>query len=129
VLRKVSLFSFLPAELLQSIAEIVQQDDVAAGQIIFNEGEIADGLYIVARGGVDILKNNQAINFCGPRAFFGELALLDDAPRFASAVAKEDSQLFFIEKSDFNRLTDEVPEILRGITQTILGYLRKTQVV
>ncbi len=129
VLRKVSLFSFLSAELVQSVAEIVQQEDIASGQIIFDEGEIADGMYIVVKGGVDIIKNKQTINFCGSGSFFGELALLDDAPRFASAVAKEDTQLFFIEKSDFNRLTDEVPEILKAVTQTIIGYLRNTQVV
>jgi HEAT repeat protein len=129
VLRKVSLFSSLSAELLQSIAEIVQQEDIAAQQIIFKEGEMADGMYIVVKGGINIIKNEQVINFCTAGAFFGELALLDDAPRYASATAQEDTQLFFIEKSDFNRLTDEVPEILKAVTQTIIGYLRKTEPV
>lgn len=129
VLKKVSVFSSLSAELLQSIAEIVQQEDIAEEQVIFNEDDIADGMYIVVKGGIDILKNNRRINFCGSGTFFGELALLDDAPRFATAIAKEDTQLFFIEKSDFNRLTDEVPEILRAVTQTIIGYIRQTQAV
>lgn len=129
VLRKVPLFSNLSAELLQSIAEIVQQEDIAAGETIFKQDEIADGVYIVVKGGVEIIKNQQVINYCESGGFFGELALLDDAPRFASAIAKVDSQLFYIEKSDFNRLTDEVPEILRALTQTIISYLRKAQVV
>lgn len=124
VLRKVPLFASLSAELLQTIAVIVQQQSVAANEVLFRQGDWGDGMYIVAKGRVNIMQNEQLIKVCNNETFFGELALLDDEPRVASAIAAEDSNLFFIEKSEFIRLTDEVPEILRAVTQAVLGYLR-----
>lgn len=124
VLRKVTLFSSLPAELLQTIAEILQQKNCAANEVLFQEGDWGDGMYIVAKGSVNLLQKNKQFSVCGDDSFFGELALLDDEPRFATAIAAEDSKLFFIEKSEFIRLTDEVPAILRAVTQAVVSYLR-----
>ncbi len=124
LLRKVSLFATLSAELLQTIASILQQRNIAANEIIFQQGDWGDGLYIVAKGSINIVQNGQLIRVCGQDSFFGELALLDDEPRAASAIASEDSKLFFVEKSEFTRLTDEVPDILRAVTKTVLSYLR-----
>ncbi len=124
VLRKVALFATLSAELLQTISTILEQQNIAANEVLFKQGDIGDGLYIVAKGSVNIIQNEKLIKVCGEDSFFGELALLDDEPRAASAIAAEDSKLFFIEKSEFNRLTDEVPDILRAVTKAVLGYLR-----
>jgi len=128
VLRKVKLFETLSAELLQTIATILQQKNIAANEILFRQGDWGDGMYIVAKGRVNIIQNETIISVCTDDTFFGELALLDDEPRFATAIAAEDSQLFFIEKSEFIRLTDEVPAILRAVTQTVVGYLRHPKV-
>ncbi len=60
-----------------------------------------------------------------PHGFFGELALLDEEKRVGTAIAKTNCSLIFIEKNVFNRIADDVPDVLRQIVNIILGYLRK----
>ncbi len=124
LLRKISLFSHLSAELLQDIAEIIQTKNVKATEMLFKEEDNSDGLYIVVKGEIDIIKNGEPIGFCSEGKFFGELALLDESPRYAAAVAKTDTFVFFIEKHDFNRLADDIPEILKTMIKTVISYLR-----
>ena len=57
--------------------------------------------------------------------FFGELALLDEEKRVATAIAKTQCSLIFIEKDLFNRIANDVPDVLRAVLKIILGYLRK----
>jgi CRP/FNR family cyclic AMP-dependent transcriptional regulator len=124
VLREVDLFSSLSAEALESIAETLNVVDIVAGQTIFTEGDIADGLYIIAKGKVTITKKNSVLKEYKENGFFGELALMDNEPRTGTAIADTDCVLYLLEKSDFNRLSDDVPEILKVIIQTIMKYLR-----
>ncbi len=124
ILRKVALFDTLSAESLQSIAQNIKTVEVAPHQVVFEENDIADGLYIVAKGCVVMKRDVKALKRVREGDFFGELALLDSEPRSATAVAEQGSLLLFLEKSAFNRLTEDLPEVLSTITQTILGYLR-----
>jgi hypothetical protein len=124
VLRKVALFSSLAPEILQSIAESIEAVDMASQQTVFHQGDIGDGLYIVAKGKIAVKRGDVALKQYGPGDFFGELSLLDDEPRAATALAEEDSLLYFLDKNIFDRLTDDVPEILKVLIRTVLGYLR-----
>jgi hypothetical protein len=124
LLRKVALFSFLSSEILQNIANIIHIKEIPKGGVIFKEGDPGVGLYILTSGRVNIVKNEMNIKLIMPGDFFGELALLDNAPRFAAAIVNEDAKLFFIEKNDFRQLTDELPEILKAVTKAIITYLR-----
>jgi CRP/FNR family cyclic AMP-dependent transcriptional regulator len=96
----------------------------SAAQVIFAQGDAPTGLYIIADGMVDIIKQDKMIATLTPPQFFGELALLDNAVRSASAVAKTDICLLYIDKEAFERITDDAPEVLRSVVQIILGYLR-----
>lgn len=125
VLRKVSLFASLSTELQKMIAEIVQQKNTAEDEILFKQGDWGDGIYIVAKGAVNLVQDDKLIKICKEGDFFGELSLLDNEPRFATAIADVDSKLYFIEKSEFSRLTDEVPAILKTVVKTVVGYLRQ----
>lgn len=125
LLRKINLLSDLSASTLQVIAENVAPLEFLAGQKIFSEGDAPDGFYMIAKSKVEIKKDNQVLNTLSDTDFFGELALVDDAPRFATATAVEDSQIFFLDKIEFNRLVDDSPEILRAVVKTIIKYLRQ----
>ncbi len=124
VLREVALFRKLSAEALESIAETITVIDIPADHNIFKEGDMANGLYIVAKGSVKVTKNGTLLKEYREKDFFGELALMDNEPRSGNATSSSECVLYLLEKSDFNRITDDIPEILKVIVQTIMTYLR-----
>lgn len=109
LLRKVDLFDGLPHEDLQRIAGIVEGASIEAGEVLFDEGEPGDAFYIVFKGAIEISKaradgskDKLAVRRAGEG--FGEMALLNDAPRSATARAAEATQLIKVSRDDFERL-------------------------
>lgn len=78
-----------------------------AGEIVFNSGSVALEMYVVKKGEVDIIYNDQVIETLNPGEFFGEMALIDDKPRSATAVAKTECQLVSIDKERFSFLIQQ----------------------
>jgi hypothetical protein len=124
-LRAIRLFKDLPAELLLALAEEVEYRSFNAAELIFSKDDQADGLYCVSQGEVNISRDQKAVTTIKEHGFFGELALLDESYRVASATAKTNCSLIFIEKDVFNRIADDVPDVLRIVLKVILEYLRK----
>ena len=125
ILRKLSIFEELSPEAIQSVAENLETQEIIAGEEVFSEGDYADGLYIVSRGSFELIKDGRQIAKCVAPDFFGELALLDDEPRYASAVANTDAELYFMDKITFSRLVDEQPAILKELTKLVIKYYRE----
>lgn len=122
-LRRVDLFKNLAAETLQVLASCCASQDMTAGEVIFNEGDAGDGLYIIDSGEVTVTKNGVLIGKLAEYAYFGEMALLADIPRFATTTASSDGVLFYIDKQDFDRISDEIPEIMKSINKQVIKYL------
>ncbi|MBI4540750.1 MAG: cyclic nucleotide-binding domain-containing protein [Gemmatimonadetes bacterium] len=109
LLRRISFFEGLPEDDLQRVAGIVKGRALGKGETLFREGEPGDAFYVVFRGAIEILKDEPggkpewlAVRRDG--AVFGEMSLLDDAPRSATARAAEDTQLLMVEKEHFRQL-------------------------
>lgn len=106
VLAKVDLFEGLPGDDLECIADIVHGATAKAGEVLFEEGDPGDAFYVVVDGAIEIVKQvsggdeeKLAVRRSGEA--FGEMALLNDAPRSATARAVDDSQLMVIPRDDF----------------------------
>ncbi len=115
-LKRIPIFCNIHGEGLKRIADIAQEKVFEAGKVIFLENEMGDVLYIIKKGAVQIYKvlaNGQEKTLATLReqAFFGEMAILDDAPRSASARAAEDSLLLAVDKESFKDVVNEYPEI------------------
>lgn len=128
ILRKVMLFQNLATEFLQSIAHMLTTKDYAPGEFLFHEGDDVDGMYILDVGNVHFFSDVIDEHYTQQGDFFGELALLDDAPRLATAKAVAASSTLFLSKVDFNHLTNEIPEMLRVASQKVLHHLRQFMV-
>jgi CRP-like cAMP-binding protein len=78
---------------------------VPSGTVIFRQGDVGNEMFVVSRGRVRLTLGSNGherdIGICGPGDFFGELSLLRDAPRSATAVAVEDSTLLVIGRDVF----------------------------
>ncbi len=126
-LRKTALFENLPGEILLTIAEESETRELAQGQKIFSQGDYTDGLYTVASGTVMIKRDGQVISNLKEYGFFGEIGILDDSPRGGDAIAETDVTLLFIDKEVFNSITEDLPEVLKAVTKTVIGYLKKEE--
>ncbi|HEX3291511.1 MAG TPA: MFS transporter [Gaiella sp.] len=96
LLRRVPLLASLPEPVLERLAREAVPVSVAAGVPIVREGEIGDRFYVVGSGTVSILGRT-----FGPGSGFGEIALLRDVPRTATAVAVTDVELVALEREPF----------------------------
>lgn len=122
-----SLSALLTAE-LPKIAGAARTLRVAAGEVIFKEGDPGDGLYVVDEGRLEILLGSlelepRVLSHVEPGGIFGEMAILDDKPRSATARAEVDSTLRFIPRDEMLRLFSQSPHLLlammRDFTQRV----------
>jgi len=106
-LRNISLFKETQTNKLVDIVKLMKKKTFKKDQIIFREGEIGDILYMIKKGTVHILKDKKQIREYGQGVCFGEIALLFDEPRTATAISACDSTIYYLTKNDFKTVLDE----------------------
>jgi CRP-like cAMP-binding protein len=123
-LKSIDLFSQIPGEDLAQVALISGEENREQGDEIFAEGEAGDALYLVLDGKVRVHKQDRVIAELGERECFGEMAILDAAPRSATVTAVDDTNLLKITREDFQEIMTEKPEIATGIVKVLTRRLR-----
>lgn len=105
LLRRVELFSNLPDVELEKLARLVQERRYREDQMLFQQGDPGDALYIVTDGRVKVFiregNRETVLSFFGEGDVLGEMALLTGEPRSASAVATSESKLLTLSKESF----------------------------
>ncbi len=99
------------AEDIEILGKICEEKKYANGQAVFKENETGDGLYIIRKGVVKILKENKTrkklIATLAEGEFFGEMSLIDGSPRSASVEASGEVELVKLTKDGFEKLKTE----------------------
>ncbi len=135
VLKKIPLFEGLNSAQLAKVAAITTERAIPAGQKIFKEGEAGSEFYILIEGKVRISKmvpgiGEEALAILEPGAYFGEMALVDDTPRSADAIAHISSKVRIINREDLDGLmfTDKelAYTLLWTFVRTLSVRLRET---
>ena len=125
-LKSIDLFRALPSEELAQIAEIAEEQPLAAGDPVFGEGEPGDALYLIVEGRVKVHKGDKQLVQLAVRDVFGEMAVLDSEPRSASVTVIEDAVVLKIGRDDFRDILSERPEIAMGVMKVLTRRLRET---
>lgn len=129
-LRAVPIFATLTEAELEALAGQVVRRRVSRNEVIFGQGDAGDGLYVVVSGHVGINRqgsdgNELLLALCEPGEYFGDLALVDGAPRSATAVAFEDCALLFLGSAAFRSVLEAHPAALWRCLQGVIGQLRR----
>ncbi|WP_020527498.1 cyclic nucleotide-binding domain-containing protein [Flexithrix dorotheae] len=124
ILKSTSIFSETPENVLIDIATIITEERVSEGTEIFKKGDRGDCMYIIYEGQVKIHIDNYPLNTLVNRDFFGELGLLDENPRSASAMAEKNTLLLRLDQVDFYELMAQRPEVAKGILQVLCNRIR-----
>ncbi|WP_176330053.1 cyclic nucleotide-binding domain-containing protein [Oceanospirillum sanctuarii] len=135
VLSQVPLFAGLTRRELKRVARIAHLRMYAQGERLFQMGHPGAAMFVIKSGKVDIVipqegSTDLLLASLGAGTFMGELALLDDSPRSASAVAAEDAQAIAFFRSDFNKLIEKEAaigsKVLKELAQIIGQRLKVT---
>jgi CRP-like cAMP-binding protein len=135
-LARSPLFAGLPRRLLARLATRFLEKAYRAGEIVFEEGDPGQALFVVVEGAVEITRATAqgayVLNTLGPGDAFGELALIDDFPRSATARVATPGRLLILYKSDFDALMDGNPRIavvvMRNLSRLLAIYARRNPV-
>jgi CRP-like cAMP-binding protein len=110
-----------PADLFRQDASTVQ---LAPGDFLFHEGDKRDSMYVLLEGEMDIRLGNYVVETAKEGALIGEMALIDDSPRAANAVAKSACRLAKIDQRRFDFLVQQHPHFARHVMKELADRLR-----
>jgi CRP-like cAMP-binding protein len=111
-----------PAELFRHETEALQ---LAPSDSLFREGGKGEKTYVVLEGEMDVLLGNFVLETVGPGALIGEMALIDDSPRTATAVARTSCRLAEIDRRRFHFLVQQTPHFATHVMKTVADRLRR----
>lgn len=122
-LARVPLFSACSKKDLQLVAKRAEDVKVDAGRQLVAEGAAGSEFFVIVDGKASVTRHGQKVADLGPGGFFGDLALLDKAPRNATVTAETPMELVVLGQREFAGLIDDVPEfahkLLAGLARRV----------
>ena len=124
-LQRVALFADTPGRILAAVARRATEVEVAAGEVVIDEGSVEDHLFALVRGRLRVHRGESTVATLQPGAAVGELAALVPEPRSASVTAVEPSTLLRIEKAVLDELLLDWPELATAVIAALVATIRE----
>jgi CRP-like cAMP-binding protein len=120
-LERIPIFRRLGSGALRIVAIGAESYSVEAGQVLFTVGETADGGYIIQRGSFSLSteRGNESEVVAGPGTLLGEMSLIAETKRPATARAREDSVVLRISRSMFLRMLEGYPDAAQRLRELL----------
>lgn len=132
ILEKIPLFKDLTEESSKLISQKITLEYYPKNHLIFREGDEGDAMYIIKKGSVKIYRGPEEdpdeqdqIAVLTENSFFGEMALVSEKPRNASAKTMEDSEIFVLKKDDFYNLVTNNPSLAEQISSEFIQRIKE----
>lgn len=130
-LRRVRLFAGLDDEHLEHLCGGSGETELAPGEELFAEGDVGDSAYVITEGEFEILKRSGdrevLVAVRSPPDVIGEMALLEESPRTATARARTRARVVTVPKPALDELLAGSTTALRSMLETVLDRLRESQ--
>ena len=128
-LRSIPLFSAVKNENLEAIADLLIERRFPKHKTIVEEGLPGDYMYVIREGRVQVSKlsddgREKILEFLEAGDFFGEMSLLDNAPRSASVRALSDTRILALSRVDFLNAMRRSPDVAMAVVQELTRRLR-----
>lgn len=130
ILKQIPLLAELNADDHKEIIKRITLEYFPKDHLVFHEGDQGDAFYIIKRGIIRIFheaqgdKDEEEVAMLGDNDFFGEMALMSDKPRNATAKTVEDTEVFKLTKEDFIELVSSNPNMASRISSEFLKRLK-----
>ena len=126
-LSQVQLFSACNKRELTRIARIAEEIEVPAGRVLIRQGAFGQEAFVIYEGRAKATIRGKRSAELGPGECFGEMALLDSAPRSATVTAETDMRLLVLGSREFSTLIEEVPAVGRRILAALAERVRQAE--
>lgn len=123
-LGRVPIFANCTPEEIGAVSAVAQESGFQTGQIIVTQGTPGQAFYLILSGRVEIVRDGQSLGAFGPGDFFGEMSLLDHAPRSATIKALEPTVCLMLSSWDFKALLEKHPSIAVKLLEILSRRLR-----
>ena len=124
-LQDVGLFSACTDRELTQIARAMDEVSVVAGRDIVTQGTLGHEFYLIVDGRATVSRDGTVVAELGPGEYFGEMALLDGAPRNATVSASEPTNLLVLGQREFAAVLDSSPGVARKLLTHMAARLRE----
>jgi CRP-like cAMP-binding protein len=124
LLKAVPLFGGCRSRELERLGMLTEEVSMPAGRVLFNQGDPAAELFILVEGQVRVERHGTVIATRGPGEFFGEMALVSEGTRMASATCETDCKFLVLGHREFHSLRDEFPELKMRVLETLAQRVR-----
>jgi CRP/FNR family transcriptional regulator, cyclic AMP receptor protein len=130
LLRSVPIFSELTDADFSSLAKVANRRRYPKDSVVFFENEQGDFFFMILEGRIKVTilgddGREVILSLLGSGDFFGEMALLDNEPRSATAIAVEDSELLSLHRNDFQAVLSDNRSIMVGLIKVLTARLRR----
>jgi CRP-like cAMP-binding protein len=125
LLRGVPLFAGLGNRELNELGALVDETQVAPGHVLCREGRTGEEFFVIVDGFVRVERGGRELAILGPGQFVGEMSLVDEGPRTATATATTDARLLVVGHREFHSLLDRYPTIETAILRTLAKRIRQ----
>ena len=130
MVRSVPLFSLLPVDQLLLLTSVLSRNPFPKDSTVFVAGDPADALYIVISGRLKVVMSDKErreviLAILNPGEFFGEMGLIDQAPRSATVVTIEPCELLTITRTDFTKCLQKNFDLTMNVTRGLVKRLRE----
>lgn len=123
-LRRIDIFSTLSYESLAELAGLVRTHSASEGEVIIETGSMGEELYAIVSGDVEVVRDDGSLARLAEGTVFGELAILDPAPRSATVTAIGAVELLVVSRAVVLSLTDRRPTVMAEIARVLAHRLR-----
>ncbi|MGH8870405.1 MAG: cyclic nucleotide-binding domain-containing protein [Acidimicrobiia bacterium] len=127
LLGGVPLFSDLSKKDLSRILNTAKETVHDEGETVITEGRGGVGFHLITQGKAKVVRGGRTVAILGPGEFFGEMALVDDAPRSASVIADSELGTLAISKWEFRPLIKAHPELAWKMIEHLVVRVREEQ--
>ena len=124
LLKRVPLFKDLSKHDIEQVGQLTEEVDVPAGQVLTREGAPGSEFFVIVDGAVEIDVHGQIVRTMESGDFLGEIALVDDGPRTATATTTIPTKLLVLGRREFRSLMDSYPSIEHSVLHCLVDRLR-----
>ncbi len=124
VLKALPLFARLSSRDLARVAQLADEVDVPAGQVLMRQGDSGEEAFILVSGSLTVERDGRTIGIRGPGEPVGEMSLLSKGPRNATVTAAAPSRLLVLAHREFNSMLNGYPEVRMQLLEVLAERVR-----
>ncbi len=124
LLRRIPLFNGFNGRQIERLGMLADEVFVPEDKVLMREGDSGSDMMVIVSGQVAVDRKGTRVNTLGPGDFFGEIALVDDAPRTATVTTVGPVRLLVVGHREFHAMMEEFPEIATQVMHALANRIR-----